>query len=77
MKTPQPFDWFGPKACKSLYDQLGAVGPEDARLEVYRNDKGAMMLQVRRVDHDGGAAKDSDDPTLPPINDSFICPPIC
>ena len=77
MKTKQPFDWFPPASCQTLADQLAQIGPDHCRLEVYRNEKGALMLQVRQVDDAGRLVTGAATSDPPPINDSFLCPPIC
>lgn len=76
-QTPKPFDWFGPDSVKTLADQIASIGADKCRLEVFRNEKDAAMLQVRKVGTDGKLAATTDDPDPPPINNSFVCPPVC
>ncbi len=76
-KTPQPFDWFKPEACDSIADKLAAIPRGQRRIECYRDEKGAMWIQVRRVHPDGTSAATADLQDPPPDNDSLICPPFC
>jgi hypothetical protein len=69
-KSVQPYHWFQGASVRALYDQIGAIGADTARLEV-RQSGDTMTLRVV------GAVKADDADTSGDINDSRRCPPIC
>ena len=76
--TQKPFHWFKGASVRALYDQIGAAGPDTARVEV-RTEGDQMFF---RVVADGEGANEVTPALHEPghndeINDSFICPPRC
>jgi hypothetical protein len=70
--TDQPYHWFQGASVRALYDQIGAIGADIARVEVrQRGDK--MTFRVVGAVKVAGA----DDDASADINDSRRCPPIC
>lgn len=60
------YHWFQGDSVRELYNQLDEYGPDVARLEVHViGDR--MHFRVINANHE----------TLPPINESHLCPPDC
>jgi len=67
----RPFYWFSGESVRELRRQLDVVG-DDARVEFYPEGDDAT-IEVHEPTQEGVAPLRS----LPPINDSHICPPMC
>jgi hypothetical protein len=68
----KPYHWFQGASVRELYDQIGAIGPDTARVEV-RQAGNKMTFDVL----DPAAPVEDTQRIQPAINDSKVCPPIC
>jgi hypothetical protein len=71
-KPAQPYHWFQGASVRALYDQIGAIGADTARVEVRQSGDTMTLRVVGAVKAEG-----ADEDTSGDINDSRRCPPIC
>lgn len=78
---PIPYEWWGPKQCAEIFEQMKQLGPENCRLELRHygtaTAAGAGNGQLRVVAADGTRAKQADGSDCGDINESHICQPWC
>lgn len=70
--TVKPYHWFQGASVRALYDQIGAIGADTARVEVRQDGEKMTFRVVGPVKTESADADAVDD-----INDSHRCPPWC